>query len=237
MNKGVFITGTDTCVGKTVVAAGLAGAIKAKGIDVGIMKPVASGATWHDGRLVSNDVRFLVNAVNSDDDFDIICPVCIEPALAPLSASLFYDIEINIEKIQDAYMKLCKKHDVVIVEGFGGVLAPITDNYLVSDMMKEFDLPVVIVSKPGLGTINHSLLTINETKRNGLNIKGFIINGMDTQNAGFVEKTNPELISRLSGVPLLGILPFDPKVDESLLETGDIIQLTLQHIDIEKILS
>lgn len=237
MNKGVFITGTDTGVGKTVVSAGLAGAIKAKGIDVGIMKPVASGATWHDGKLVSNDVRFLVNAAKSNDDLDVICPVCIEPPLAPLSATLLYNIEIKIEKIHDAYIKLCKKHDFVIVEGVGGILAPITDNYLVSDMIKAFGMSAVIVSRPGLGTINHSLLTINEAKRNGLEIKGFIINGMDEKHSGSAEKSNPEVIARLSGVPLLGILPFDPKVDESLLKAGDIVQLLSQHIDIEKIIS
>jgi len=237
MNKGVFITGTDTGVGKTVVAAGLAGAIQSKGIDVGIMKPVASGATWRNGRLISNDVQFLAHSISSKDDLDIICPVCMEPALSPLSASLYYDIEINIEKIHDAYIKLCKKHDMVIVEGIGGILVPIKDNYMVSDMIKAFDLPVVIVARPGLGTINHSLLTINEIKRNELAIKGFIINGMDMKTAGFAEKTNPEIITRLSGVPCLGILPFDPNVDESLPETGEIIQLSLAHLDIETIFS
>ena len=237
MNKGIFITGTDTGVGKTIVTAGLAGAIKSKGIDVGIMKPVASGAISHNGRLISNDVRFLVNSIRSKDDLDIICPVCIKPALSPFAASLCYDMEIDIEKIHDAYIKLCKKHDIVIIEGIGGVLVPITDNYMVSDMMKAFDLPVVIVARPGIGTINHSLLTINEIKRNELLIKGFIINGMDMEPTGLAEKTNPLIISRLSGVPLLGTLPFDPKVDESLPETGDIIQLALEHIDIEKILS
>jgi len=103
-------------------------------------------------------------------------------------------------------------------------------------MIKELGLPVIIVARPGLGTINHTLLTVREAQHRGIEVRGFIINGVDQQKAGIAEKTNPEIINEISRIPLLGVLPFDHKVDIFSLEMGDIIELTLRHIDIENIL-
>ena len=202
MDKGIFVTATDTGVGKTIVSSGLAGAIKEKGIDVGIMKPAVTGAEWLNGRLISNDVRFLMNSINSNDDPDLVCPVTLKSPLAPMAASIVDNIEINLSRIFDAFDKMCKIHDFVVVEGIGGILAPIKENYFVSDLIRDFKLPSLIVTRPGLGTINHTLLTINEMKRRRIDLKGFIINGLENEKAGLAEKMNPELIKRLSGVHL-----------------------------------
>ena len=237
MKRGVFITGTDTEVGKTVIAAGLASAIKAKGIDVGIMKPVVTGATRNKGGLISDDVQFLLSAIESHDENDLVNPVALELPLAPLVASRLEEYDIDIRKIQDAFSKLTKKHDFIVVEGIGGILVPIKEDYCVSDMIKDMGLPVIVVSRPGLGTINHTLLTIREAQSRGIEVMGFIINGANKEETGIAERTNPKIIQELSRVPLLGIFPFDPCVDVSKLEMGDITQSTLEHIDINKILS
>ncbi|MEW6614362.1 MAG: dethiobiotin synthase [Thermodesulfobacteriota bacterium] len=237
MKKGIFITGTDTEVGKTVVAAGLAGAIKAKGIDVGVMKPVATGAIRTPDGLISTDVQFLLKSIECHDELNLVNPITIELPLAPLVASRLEGCEIELDKIRNAYFKLSQRHDFIVVEGIGGILVPIKEDYFVSDMIKELDLPCIIVARPGLGTINHALLTLREAQQKGIEVRGFIINGMDEQKAGIAERTNPEVIKGLSHIPMLGVLPFDPRVDIFSLEMGDIIGLTLRHIDVDNILS
>ena len=236
MGKGIFITGTDTDVGKTVVAAGLAGAIKAKGIDVGVMKPVATGAVRTPDGLVSTDVQFLIKSIECNDEPELLNPITLETPLSPLVASRLEKCEIELDKIRDAYSTLSQRHDFIVVEGIGGILVPIKEDYFVSDMIKDLDIPSIIVARPGLGTINHAMLTIREAQRMGIEVRGFIINGVDEQKAGIAEKTNPEVIKQISHLPLLGVLPFDPKVDIFSLEMGGIIELTLKHIDIDKII-
>ncbi|MCD6186504.1 MAG: dethiobiotin synthase [Deltaproteobacteria bacterium] len=236
MTKGFFITGTDTEVGKTVVTAGLAGAIKARGFNVGVMKPAASGAVMHDGRLISNDVAFLLKSINSQEDHQIAAPLTIEPPLAPLAASMLENIPIEPEKIFKAFDIMRQKYDVVLVEGIGGILVPLTEVYSIADLIKDMGIPLIIVARPGIGTINHTLLTINEAEKRGIEVKGFIINGMDINQAGDAEKTNPEIIKKISGKTLLGILPFDPKVNMEKFAIGDIVALTEKHLDLEQIL-
>ncbi len=235
MGKGIFITGTDTGVGKTVVAAGLAGALKARGINVGVMKPVATGAVWNRGRLVSDDVRFLLNAIGGNDDLDLVCPINIELPAAPYSAHLINKIHINTDRIRHAFLELSKKHDFVVVEGIGGLLVPIKKDYFVADMINELELPALLVARPDIGTINHSLLTVSEAKNRGIDIRGFIINGFDAAKAGRVEKANPEIIETISGVPLLGILPFDPNLNETGSDFKNIVGMVRKYINVEKI--
>ncbi len=235
MNKGIFITGTDTGVGKTVVAAGLAGALNANGINAGVMKPVATGAVWNKGRLLSDDVRFLLNAINANDDPELVSPISIEMPAAPFTAQLIDKIRIDISKISQAFLKLSSQYDFLVVEGIGGLLVPIRADYSVADMISDLNLPCIIVARPDIGTINHSLLTINEARNRGIDVKGFIINGFDAKKAGEIEKINPEIIEAVSSVPFLGALPFVPDLDESGLNFEKIIKLVQKHIDIKKI--
>ena len=237
MCNGIFVTGTDTDVGKTVVAAGLAGVLKERGIDVGVMKPIATGAVNTGKGLLSDDVRFLQEAIGCRDELRLINPVALELPLAPLVASRLEEYDIEVEKIQKAFSTLAQRHDYVIVEGIGGILVPIKADYYVSDLIKDLELPVVVVSRPGLGTINHTLLTISEARHKGIDVKGFIINGWNEEEAGIAEETNPDTIKELSHIPLLGILPFDPHVNVSGLERGGLFQSVRKNIDIDQILS
>ncbi|MBI5747478.1 MAG: dethiobiotin synthase, partial [Nitrospinae bacterium] len=228
MNKGVFITGTDTGVGKTVVAAGLVLSLKHKGLDVGVMKPIQSG-----GR---EDVEFLIKASGVKDEIELINPYYLKKPLAPLTVSEIEGVKIDITAIKNAFDELCKRHDIVIVEGIGGLLVPLTEDYFVSDLISELDLPVVIVSRPGLGTINHTLLTIKHAQESGIDTIGIIFNDTKKKKKGLTEKTNPSVIERLSGVPILGTLPYVSSASVADCKFGELKKIFLKNIKIDNLL-
>jgi adenosylmethionine-8-amino-7-oxononanoate transaminase/dethiobiotin synthase len=225
MNKNIFITGTDTGVGKTVVSAGLALSLKHKGFDVGIMKPIQSG-----GR---EDTDFLIKASGVKDEIELINPYYFKKPLAPLTASEIEGVQIDIATIKNAFEELCRRHDVVIVEGIGGLLVPLTKDYFVSDLILELGLPVVIVSRPDLGTINHTLLTIKQAKESGIDVIGIIFNETKKKKKGLAEKTNPSIIERLSGVPVLGVLPYVLSMNVADCKLGELGKRFLKSINLE----
>ena len=235
MSAGIFITATDTEVGKTVVTAGLARAIAARGINAGVMKPVASGGKKAGNKIVSEDALFLAGSINSDD-LDLINPVTLELPLSPFAASRLGNADVDINKIKMAFLKLSGKYDFLLVEGIGGLLVPIRKDYSAADMASEMGLPVIIVARLNIGTINHTLLTVNEALRRGLSIKGIIFNCAKNGDAGPAEKTNPDLIKELSGMPILGTLPFDSGVSVENKKYGNLTELTSEFIDIDAIL-
>ncbi len=208
MKKGIFITGTDTGVGKTFVACGLIRAMKEKGINVCPMKPVESGCRLARGELVPSDTRKLIKASGVNEPIDLINPYRLKNPLAPSVAAELEGIKINKKKICSAYKRLSKKYDITIVEGAGGIMVPIYKKYLFLDLAKDLDLPVLIVARPGLGTINHTLLTIEALRTKGLDLFGVIINYALDIKRGLSEKTNPEIIEMLGEVSVLGSIPY-----------------------------
>ena len=118
---GIFITGTDTEIGKTVVAGGLAAALKAAGVNVGVMKPIASGGIERKGHLVSEDAIFLKGAAQVDDALDLINPICLRPPLAPSVAAAIEGVSIDLRQIDEAFAELCQRHEFIVVEGVGGL--------------------------------------------------------------------------------------------------------------------
>lgn len=214
-SDSLFITGTDTGVGKTIVTAALAGILQSRGIDVGIMKPIASGGvklkTQNAGRktqLVSPDALFLLKATKINDPLKLVNPICLKHPLAPsLSASLSGK-KVNLNKIFSAYNILRKRHKILLVEGVGGLLVPISGKYLVADLIKDMNLPLLIVTRPTLGTINHTLLTIKVAQDYGLKIKGFIVNYHEPFKKSLAEKHAAGIIEKISGVKCLGELPY-----------------------------
>jgi len=235
MAKGFFITGTDTGVGKTVITAALIRAIKLLGFKVGGMKPIETGCLKSDfrdenGGLIPSDGMFLKEMAGMDDLIDLVTPVRFRNPLAPFPASEIENVLVDIEKIKKAYSELSKKFDVVIVEGIGGLLVPITKHYFVIDLAREFSLPAIIVSKPGLGTINHTLLTVNYAIKEGLDVAGIIINYSQPSDSTIAEATNPEVIRQISSVPLLGIFPYIGEIQSASIEKA-----ALENIDLERI--
>ncbi|ODS32414.1 MAG: dethiobiotin synthase [Candidatus Scalindua rubra] len=230
MEKGVFVTGSDTGVGKTVIAGAIAAAIKAHGLDVGVMKPISTGAKEIEGKLVSEDARYLKNIIDSTDDDDLVNPIRLKPALAPTIAASKTDITIDLEKVWKAFKELADKHDFVVVEGIGGLMVPIDNTLLVADMVQKMDLALVIASKHYLGTINHTLLTLEYAKSRNLRVKGIVIN-MLKNGKDFVRE-----IEKYSSVPVLGTIPFKENVCVESCVYGDIVEHFRREINISKIM-
>lgn len=223
--QGYFITGTDTGVGKTVVTAGIAANLKHRGINVGIMKPVQTGGTTTHQGLISPDALFALTVAGIVDEMELVSPYCLKSPLAPRIAAELSGAAIDLAKIDRAYRELCRRHDFMLVEGAGGIMVPITGQFLMADLIKAFDFPALIVARPGLGTVNHTLLTVEYAKFRGIHVAGIIINGLNEKEAGMAEKTNPELIAELSGIPVMGIVPHDAGLDVDTCKPGRLVEL------------
>ena len=208
MHKGIFITGTDTGVGKTFVAVGLIKALRESGFNVCPMKPVETGCRMKRGQRVSGDTLKLVRAAGVHEASDVINPYRFKQPLAPSVAAELENVTLKKRKILKAFNYLFNKYDVTIVEGAGGIMAPVYKKYLFLDLIKDMNVPLLIVSRPGLGTINHTLLTIKAAKSRGIDILGVIINYATKISKGLPEKTNPETIEKLGRVAVLGIVAY-----------------------------
>ena len=213
--KGIFVTGTDTGVGKTVVSAALAWALKGSGKRLAIIKPVQTGT--NSGGLM--DIEFTQSVIKTNYPVDAICPYRFSLPLAPSVASRLAGEQIDLKKINSAFQNLSSNHDVVIVEGAGGLLVPITDNYLMSDMARDLGLHLIIVARPDLGTLNHTLLTTESARHRGLKILGIVINKFPL-TPGIAERTNLGLILEMTGVPIVGVIPFSPGICVARGEIG-----------------
>ncbi|MCP5005634.1 MAG: dethiobiotin synthase [Planctomycetes bacterium] len=230
MEKGIFITGIDTGVGKTVIAGALAAAIKAQGLNVGVMKPLSTGARKIDRKFISDDARYLKEIVDSKDEVDTINPIRLEPPLSPTMAARKTGITIKTDKIWSAFQELQSKHDFLVVEGIGGLLVPIDENILVADMASKMDLPIVIVCKHYLGAINHTLLTVECAKSRKLRIKGIIINMLNNGEEFVAE------IEKYSCVPIIGTIQFNENISVANCNYGGTIEYFRQEMDIPYIM-
>ncbi len=215
MAKGIFVTATDTGVGKTLAAAAIIRALKGQGIKVGAMKPIETGCIRRDGILVPSDGKFLKEISGMDDPLDLITPVRFESPLAPHIASQREGIAVELGKIFDAYRVLSSKYDFMVVEGIGGVLVPLagkkTGNvphtYFVVDLIKDLKLPAVVVTRPALGTINHTLLTVSHLLNEGVDVAGIIISFSAPAERTIAEETNLQALKELCPVPIIGVIP------------------------------
>jgi dethiobiotin synthetase len=167
--NGLFITGTDTGVGKTLVAGGIAKILNQAGYTVGVFKPIATGCKHHHEGLVNADAEFLRYWSNCDFELSVINPVGFVTPASPVVCEEFERRYVDFTAIQTAYESICQASDFVIVEGIGGIRVPISGDVDVLELAKAFGLPVVIVARPYLGTINHTLLTIDAIRAAGSN--------------------------------------------------------------------
>ncbi len=229
---GFFVTATDTDVGKTVVAAGLVMALRQRGHNVGVMKPVASGGVQGPGgELTSADARFLMAATGTEDPMELVNPVCLREPLAPTVAARIEGKPIRYEAIMAAFRTLQARHETLVVEGVGGLAVPVAHEANVADVAGEMGLPLIIVARPGLGTINHTLLTVEAALHRKLCIAGIVICRYPL-NPGAAERTNPEVIEQESGVPVLGLLPDDPSINVEACELGRLGELFRANVSI-----
>lgn len=204
--KGLFITGTDTGVGKTLVAAGLAAALRGRGIDAGVMKPVETGCPTRDGRLRPLDALALREASGSRDALDLINPYRFREPLAPMVAAERSRGRIDVGRLQERFDRLAARHAMVLVEGAGGLLAPITEDASYLDLAVRLDLPLLVVIGSRLGALNHARLTVEAARHAGLPVAGVVLN-RPTAARSPARTTNCSALRRLLPVPVLGEIP------------------------------
>jgi dethiobiotin synthetase len=221
--KGFFVTGTDTDVGKTIISSGLAAVLKEKKVDVGVFKPLLSGIAREDP---ASDTSLLKQMSQTSLSYEEITPFEFKEPLAPYLAGKLEGRIVRMEEVLSHWEKIREKHEFFIVEGAGGISVPLGEGFLVSDLIKALQLPIVIVARPNLGTFNHIFLTVQYAKSLGLSIAGIVINGIN-DHPDLAEKTNPELIEEFCSVPILGITP---KLKEMTKE--NIKKIVKDHINV-----
>ncbi|MBC7962353.1 MAG: dethiobiotin synthase, partial [Steroidobacteraceae bacterium] len=186
--------------------------LRVNGINVGVMKPVTSGCRAVNGVLVSEDAELLCEAAGIPCSEDV-APYCLREPLAPAEAAKIDGVRIDFARIKGAYGRLAATYDYVIVEGAGGLMVPLSGGLLIADLARELDLPLLVVARPGLGTINHTVLTCFAARQMELSVAGVIINGMPEQ-PGAAERSAPHQIGSLCGAAVLGVWPRRTEADQ-----------------------
>lgn len=215
MSKGVFITGTDTGVGKTLVAAALLHAWAQRGKRVLGMKPVASGAEQQGGELRNADAVLLWALSNVPARYDEVNPYVYAPQVAPHIAAAATSREIDVDRIRNTFRELSDRCERIVVEGVGGWYVPLSQTRTMADVARDMALPVVMVVSIRLGCLNHALLTQQAIESSGLKLAGWVANGADPAMERAAENI-AGLIDRISA-PLLAKLPYqaEPRADAS----------------------
>ena len=248
--KGLFVTGTDTEVGKTLVAGSIARRLRHDGHRVGVFKPAASGCRHRREGLVSADADFLAACAESKEFLADIAPVRYAPALAPNVAAERTGRPVDLDAIWRAYTRMVERTDVMVVEGVGGLLCPITDDVWVIHVARRMNLPVVIVARAELGTINHTLLTVHAARSAGLEVAGVVINRcsldplpgaeggtqpVPTCDAEIAMLTNRAQIEARGRVKVLAILPDEPANSVENATIGPDTEFAVAQVDWQKL--
>jgi dethiobiotin synthetase len=204
---GIFITGTDTGVGKTIIAAGLAWVLRKNGIDVGVMKPFATAERVFSKKYRSRDVAMLARASQVNDADIELNPFFYRIAGAPLIASrLRHKPDANTDVALQVLQKLGKIHSFIVIEGIGGIMVPLTESETVASFAKQTRTPLIIVTTARLGTLNHTLLTVMACKEFDLHVRGIIVNKMP-RRPNVVEQKTLEVIERMTHIKVVAKVP------------------------------
>ena len=226
----IFVTGTDTDVGKTFITSALAALMQSLGYKTGVYKPFQSGAEEKNGFLMAPDLAY----VKKIDAFvETACTYLMRPATAPSLAAEIDKISIDINAIARDYKTLNNKCELVITEGAGGLCVPIAPRLLTSDIVKFLNLPLIIIARPDLGTINHTLLTINYAKDQNINVRGVIINKYPKGTSDIAIRTAPRLIEEYSDAKVIGIIKEVENIEK--IAPSAMIDIILNSVDVEKI--
>ena len=245
--RGLMVVGTDTEVGKTLIAGAIARCLRQAGQRVEVFKPAASGCRHAREGLISADAEFLAACSESRRTLAEITPVRYAAALAPNVAAEREHRPVDLEAIFDSYRRLQGACDCVIVEGVGGLLCPISDDFWVIHLAKMLALPLVIVARAGLGTINHTLLTLHAARSAGLEVAGVVINRYRLEpaaagqlardepythgNADLAIYTNPAQIAERGRVPVLALVPQDDESSVEAARLGSDVRFAIGQVD------
>ena len=225
--KSIFITGTDTDVGKTYITAGIAVTLRKMGIDVGVMKPFAAGTAQKNG-FKSEDIEILSKAAKVNDPEKLVNPQFFPISASPYTAWKKLKIKPKIPTILQSFRKLSNLHEMLLVEGMGGVMTPILNNYYITNLIKEMKIPTIIIARSKVGTVNHTIMTVKSCEKFKIPIKGIIINNFDK---GYSIKQLKNDLEGLTGVPVLGSIPFLKDLNDASL-----YRIFKKNIDFKSIL-
>lgn len=208
--KGLFITGTDTGVGKTILSALLLAEIRRRNFNAAPIKPVQTGCG---GNVPDLDYSLSMAGMNvSADDYRNMAPYTYEPACSPHLAAELAGNEIDIAEMVIAARTLASEYEFIIAEGAGGIMVPLTRLETTLDLMQALKFPVLIAARPGLGTINHTLLSIRALRSDELEIAGVVFVASENTEPGVIEEDNAVTVEQFGKVPILGTIPYCPQL-------------------------
>jgi len=243
--RGVFVTGTDTGVGKTLIAGAIARNLRSRGKNVEVFKPAATGCRREREGLLSEDAAFLAACAESRRSLTEIAPLRFSHAAAPNVAAARERRDVDLDAMFDAYRRMTTDAEIVVVEGVGGLLCPISDDLWVIHLARLTGLPVVIVAGALLGTINHTLLTVHAARSAGLNVAGVVINrylleprlGKNAPppepktDEELVMGTNPLQVAARGRVEVLTLVPDEPENSVERVRIGPNTQFAMDQVD------
>jgi dethiobiotin synthetase len=220
MTQGIFVTGTDTGIGKTLVTAGIIRWLRKQGIGVAPMKPVQTGAEKQDNKTIAPDLEFILKATDlhlNTDERRMMVPYLYEPACSPHLAGRLAGHYAEISVIQKYAEIILRHRQKLVVEGAGGVLVPLNETETMLDLMKALGYPVVLVSRIGLGAVNHALLSINILKTAGIKLTGVVFNQTEPSlpENRYIEEDNPKAVEQFGKVKVLGNIGYFEKFEQS----------------------
>ena len=227
MLKSLFITGTDTDVGKTYITAGLAVTFRKMGIDVGVMKPFAAGKAEKKG-YKSKDIVIISKAAKACDPEKLVNPQFFKISASPYTAWKTLKTKPKVSMILSSFKKLTKLHDMILVEGMGGIMTPILKDYYVTNLIKAMKIPTVIVTRSKIGTVNHTIMTCKMCEKYKIPVKGIIINNFDD---GYPVKELKRDLENLTGIKVLGSIPFIKDMSDASL-----YRIFKKNIDLKSLL-
>lgn len=205
MARGIFVVGTDTDVGKTIVTAGLMHILRSNDYNATYFKAALSGALKRGSKLIPGDTELVSKVSKLEESYENTTPYIYKAAVSPHLAARLENNPMNLEIVQEKYAYLKNKYDYIIAEGSGGIVCPLIDDdrglYKLEDLINELNMSVIIVARAGVGTINHSVLTVKYIKSLGIKIKGIIINNYKEE---MIYDDNINMIEKLTNIPVIG---------------------------------
>ncbi|EGT3616471.1 dethiobiotin synthase [Clostridium perfringens] len=215
MEKGIYVLGTNTDIGKTFISGLLLKKLREDGVNAGYYKPVLSGAIKVEEKLIPMDCKEVIEISGLKEEYENMVSYILEHPYSPHLASEVENVSIELEKIKRDYSKVSKKYDFVLCEGSGGIICPISlsnKRIMLEDIVKEINLPIILVSNSGLGAINHVVLTVSYLKNLGLEVSGIILNDFNEED--IIHRDNKDIIKKLTGIKKISTVPNLEDVEE-----------------------
>ncbi|QTC41819.1 dethiobiotin synthase [Bacillus sp. V3] len=220
---GFFITGTDTEIGKTMITAVLTKYYLDRGADIFPYKPVQSGAEWEGDKLNAPDTVFYERFAGREFGAETNTYLFKIPSSPHLAAAL-EGVKIESQPIVDQTEKLLNSHELLLVEGAGGLIVPLNEEETMIDLIDRLTLPVILVARAGLGTINHTVLSVMALKQRNIKIAGIVLNQVTPDELPEIEEDNRKMLEKLSDVPVIGTFPYIKGEEFEKLDVGEILE-------------